>query len=41
MLLDDTKENTDAASQLGINVWNNNPKTEDIMDLFTIKSELF
>ena len=41
LFIDDTKENTDAAASLGIHVWNNNPKTEDIMDLFTIKKELF
>lgn len=41
LFIDDTKENTDAAAKLGINVWNNNPKTEDVIDLFTIKSELF
>ena len=41
LFIDDTKENTDTASQLGIHVWNNDPKIEDIVDLFTIKSELF
>ncbi|PKG52425.1 MULTISPECIES: HAD family hydrolase [Olleya] len=41
LFIDDTKENTDAASTLGINVWNNDPKTQDIIDLFTIKKELF
>jgi putative hydrolase of the HAD superfamily len=41
LFIDDTLENTEAASKLGIHVWNNNPKTEDIIDLFTIKSELF
>ncbi|WP_299890524.1 HAD family phosphatase [uncultured Lacinutrix sp.] len=41
LFIDDTKENTDAASLLGINVWNNNPKTEDIIDLFKIKNNLF
>ena len=39
--IDDTKENTDAASSLDINVWNNNPETEDIVDLFTINKDLF
>ncbi|WGH76152.1 HAD-IA family hydrolase [Tenacibaculum tangerinum] len=33
--IDDTKENTDAAQQLGIHVWNNCPKTEDVVDLLT------
>ncbi len=32
--IDDTKENTDAASELGIRTWNNNPKNEDVIDLF-------
>ena len=32
--IDDTKENTDAASILGIRAWNNNPKNEDVTDLF-------
>ncbi|WP_299255041.1 HAD family phosphatase [uncultured Lacinutrix sp.] len=41
LFIDDTLENTEAAAKLGINVWNNDPKTEDIVDLFTIKSELF
>lgn len=41
LFIDDTKENTVTANKLGINVWNNDPKTEDILDLFTIKKELF
>ena len=41
LFIDDTKENTEAAAKLGIHVWNNDPKTEDIIDLLTIKSELF
>ena len=41
LFIDDTKENTETASTLGINVWNNDPKTQDIVDLFTIKKELF
>ena len=32
--IDDTKENTGAASELGIRTWNNNPKNEDVIDLF-------
>jgi len=35
--IDDTKENTDAASALGIKIWNINPKTEDVIDLLTRK----
>ena len=41
LFIDDTTENTETASQLGINVWNNNPKMEDVIDLFTIKKDLF
>ncbi|TSE09501.1 HAD family hydrolase [Aquimarina algiphila] len=41
LFIDDTKENTDSAKKLGIHVWNNNPKTEDITNLFTIKSNIF
>lgn len=41
LFVDDTKENTDAAATLGIHTWNNNPKTEDITNLFILKSDLF
>jgi len=41
LFIDDTFENTEAARALGISVWNNNPKTEDIIDVFTLKRELF
>lgn len=41
LFIDDTKEHTITASQLGINTWNINPTTEDIIDLFKIKKELF
>lgn len=41
LFIDDTKENTDAAKALGIHIWNNNPKMDDIINLFTIKSDLF
>lgn len=41
LFIDDTFENTEAARALGISVWNNNPKTEDITDVFTLKRELF
>ncbi|MGB6268925.1 MAG: HAD family phosphatase [Olleya sp.] len=41
LFIDDTLENTNTASKLGIHVWNNDPKTQDIIDLFTIKKELF
>jgi len=41
LFIDDTKENTDAAYKLGINVWNNNPKNQDVVNLFSIKNDLF
>ena len=41
LFVDDTKENTDAASKLGIQTWNIDPKKEDVTDLFRIKSDLF
>ncbi|WP_459211654.1 HAD family hydrolase [Aquimarina rhabdastrellae] len=41
LFIDDTKANTDTAQTLGIHVWNNNPHTEDVTDLFTVKANLF
>ncbi len=41
LFIDDTTENTEAASKLGMHVWNNKPLTEDVIDLFTIKKDLF
>lgn len=41
LFIDDTKENTETAAKLGIHVWNNDPKTEDVVDVFTIKNNLF
>ncbi|NCT18494.1 MAG: haloacid dehalogenase [Flavobacteriaceae bacterium CG_4_8_14_3_um_filter_34_10] len=40
LFIDDTKENTDAAKELGFQVWNIQPKKEDIIQLFKQK-ELF
>lgn len=37
IFIDDTKENTAAAKELGISVWNNNPKQEDVVDLLARK----
>ena len=34
IFIDDTKENTEAAAELGIHTWNNNPKEEDVINLF-------
>lgn len=33
IFIDDTKENTEAAAQLGIHTWNNNPEEEDVINL--------
>ena len=41
LFIDDTTENTNAANELNIIIWNLNPKSEDITDLFSIKKELF
>ncbi|MEX0996853.1 MAG: HAD family phosphatase [Flavobacteriaceae bacterium] len=41
LFIDDTKANTDAAKALGFNVWNINPKKEDVTDLFIKYSLLF
>lgn len=41
LFIDDVKDNTDAANQLKIHTWNINPKKEDVIDLFKIKSDLF
>lgn len=41
LFIDDTKENTESAKQLGIHTWNIIPKKEDIVDLFKIKKNLF
>lgn len=41
LFIDDTKENTEAASAMGIHTWNLHPSKEDIVDLFTVKKDLF
>ena len=41
LFIDDTRENTDAAAQLGIRTWNIDPAREDVVDLFISKKELF
>lgn len=41
LFIDDTKDNTDMASSLGIHVWNIDETKEDVVDLFSINSELF
>lgn len=35
LFVDDLKENTDAASKLGIHVWNLDPQKDDVTELFT------
>lgn len=40
LFVDDLKENTDAASKLGIHVWNLNPLNDDVTELFT-KNSIF
>ncbi|WP_274476484.1 HAD family hydrolase [Mangrovimonas aestuarii] len=41
LFIDDTPENIVSARKLKINTWNINPKTEDITNLFEVKSHLF
>lgn len=41
LFIDDTKENTDTASALGIHVWNIDETKENVIDLFSIKADLF
>ncbi|WP_037319971.1 HAD family phosphatase [Salegentibacter sp. Hel_I_6] len=41
LFIDDTKENTEAAENLGFHTWNIEPTREDVIDLFTTKKELF
>lgn len=41
VFIDDTLENTTAAADLGFFTWNNNPKTQDVINLFELKTHLF
>lgn len=41
LFIDDTSENTETASRLGFHTWNIEPTREDVIDLFTTKSDLF
>lgn len=41
LFIDDTQDNTDTASKLGIHIWNIDETNEDIINLFTIKKALF
>ncbi len=40
LFVDDKKVNTDAAAEIGIQVWNIDPETEDVVDLFEKKKIL-
>jgi putative hydrolase of the HAD superfamily len=40
LFIDDNKENVISAEKLGIRVWNINPSTEDISNLFKLKKHL-
>ncbi len=40
IFIDDTKENTDIAKNMGIHVWNINPETEDVVNLLNRKEFL-
>lgn len=41
LFIDDTPENTEAAAELNIHTWNIDPSSQDVVDLFQIKKELF
>ena len=41
LFIDDDKKNTQAASSLGINTWNIDPKKEDVVDLFSKYPNLY
>ncbi len=41
LFIDDSKENTEVAKELGFNIWNFNPMTDDIIHLFQTCNELF
>ncbi|MGB7786298.1 MAG: HAD family phosphatase [Salinimicrobium sp.] len=41
LFVDDTPENTAAAARLNINTWTIDPASEDVVDLFEVKKELF
>lgn len=41
VFIDDTKENTDAAKEMGFHVWNIDETKEDVVTLFQTKKELF
>ena len=41
LFIDDVNDNTEGAKKLGIHTWNLTPGKEDVVDLFTIKKDIF
>lgn len=41
LFIDDNQDNITTAKQLGYNIWHINPETEDVINLFKIKKDLF
>ena len=41
LFIDDTAEHVESAASLGFHTWNLEPTREDVIDLFTTKSDLF
>jgi putative hydrolase of the HAD superfamily len=41
LFIDDTKDNTDTAKHLGFQIWNLDETSEDVINLFKIKKDLF
>jgi putative hydrolase of the HAD superfamily len=41
VFIDDTTKNTESALDLGFGVWNIDPKTQDVVNLFKLKPHLF
>ncbi|WP_191860046.1 HAD family hydrolase [Hanstruepera ponticola] len=41
LFIDDTKENTDTAIKMGFHTWNIDETSQDVSNLFSIKSDLF
>jgi putative hydrolase of the HAD superfamily len=41
LFIDDTTDNTNAASKLGIHIWNIDETSDDVTNLFSIKKDLF
>ena len=41
LFIDDNQDNITTAKQLGYNIWHINPETEDVINLFKIKKDIF